>query len=95
MSDITEHKCLIAVPESGESILVSSEPPLMERDQFDGTFLPDNVTRMDTIPKEVGTYRCTIKCEYTSSYDHYSGGYEYDADIWLEDAVKIDIPSWE
>lgn len=91
MSEPTVHKCIIAIPESGEGILVSSEPSLMEREQFDGTFLPDNITQKDTMPTEVGIYSCVIKCAYSKEYDHWSGGYEYDADLWIEDAVKIDL----
>ena len=92
MNDPNIHKCIIAVPEKGDAILVSSDPSLVDKDLFDGNFLADNVTDADTIPKEHGVYRCTIKCKYSKEYDSWSGGYEYDAEVWIEDAIKIEIP---
>ena len=91
MRNQTVHNCIIAVPEGGDAIVVHSEPSLFEKELFDGVFLTDNVTKTETIPQEFGVYRCVINCLFTSSYDHYSGGTEYDADIWIEDAVKIDL----
>lgn len=87
----TTHNCIIAVSEEGDAMLVLSVPSLIESRQFDGPFLSENITPPNPFPKEPGVYRCVIICKYTKAFDHYSGGVEYDEDIYVENVVKLEL----
>lgn len=87
-----EHNCIIAVSENGCAILLKSEPNLFENEIFDGNDLNDNINKNEKdIPTEFGVYRCKIMV-YAYSY-HTDCGTEYDVNTWLEDVVKLELPS--
>lgn len=87
-----EHNCIIAVDERGICFLLKSEPSLYEHDIFDGNDLGDNINKNEKdIPKEFGIYKCKIMVYAYSYYTDY--GTEYDVNTWVEDVVKIELPS--
>lgn len=87
----TTHKCIIAVSEQGDAILVSSSPSLIESGQFESSFLKHNIDDTSEIPKDPGVYNCEIVCKWSSRSDLYSGGLIYDIDAILQNAIKIDL----
>lgn len=80
----TKHKCIIAVPEFGEAILVKSDPILDEL--FDGPSLDDNY--VENVPEEPGIYECTISVTIEQC-NHPLDPVEYDAVHSIDSYFKV------
>ena len=84
------HKCIIAITDHGEPLLLKSEPDLLEFDVFDGNDLRDNITHeRDNIPKDFGVYSCDIIVEHFSCNNAFE--IEYDTNTHLENIVKLNL----
>lgn len=84
------HKCVIAVDERGDCILLKSSPSLYEFDTFDGSSLHDNINhKTQLIPTEFGIYTCDINTKCVGYWTEC--GTEYDNEIWLDNICKLEI----
>lgn len=89
----SKHECLIAVLEAGESVLISSSPGLYEYaiiEKFDFDLMEIiSKEKWNTIPEEVGVYKCIIVVNVSTS--GYYDSLEHDLDVWIENPVKVEI----
>jgi len=85
------HKAIIVVIDEDDSFLLDSEPNILNEDVFDGTHLQDQISEYQTVPKEPGVYRCSIRVVFTKSWTDC--GYEYDRETEIIDPQKIELPS--
>lgn len=82
-SEPSEHKCIFAVDEKKNILLLKSKPSLYDLELIDDNDLGSIITKYrDDLPSGLGIYTGTIM---VSSYFYSTDcGTEYDMDIWIE-----------